>query len=193
MPWEKSFDVDGALTRAMHAFWANGYEATSMQDLVSATGVNRASLYATYGDKRAIFLSALRKYDRDVRRHMLAELARSDDPVGAIAAVFDRFIDQAGTEGTNWGCFLTNTALELAAHDQEIAGLVAFAQADLEAFFREQVAKGQVLGRLGDNHTAEELGKHLLASLLGLLVLIRSRPEPVFLNSIRDSALRLIE
>ncbi|MDE2570280.1 MAG: TetR/AcrR family transcriptional regulator [Sphingomonadales bacterium] len=193
MPWEKQFDVEQVLGRAMQAFWANGYDATSMQDLVTATGVNRASLYATYGDKREIFLSALRKYDREVRASMLTALAKSDDPVGAIATVFDRFIAQTETEGGNWGCFLTNTALELAPHDAEVAGLVAAAQMEIEAFFRDMVARGQAMGRFPTTRSADELGRHLLASLLGLLVLIRSRPDPQFLKSIRDSALRLFE
>lgn len=193
MPWEKQFDVEQVLTRAMHAFWANGYDATSMQDLVTATGINRASLYATYGDKREIFLSTLRKYDRDVRSSMLAELAERDNPADAIAAVFDRFIAQTETEGRNWGCFLTNTALELAPHDPEVARFVAAAQIEIEAFFRAMVASGQAMGRFTSTRTAEDLGRHLLSSLLGLVVLIRSRPDPQFLNSIRDSALRLIE
>lgn len=193
MPWEKQFDVDQVLGRAMQAFWANGYDATSMQDLVTATGVNRASLYATYGDKREIFLSALRKYDREVRTSMLTALAKSDDPVSAIATVFDRFIAQTEAECGNWGCFLTNTALELAPHDNEIARLVAAAQMEIEVFFREMVAKGQALGRLPARHSPEEMGRHLLTSLLGLFVLIRSRPDPQFLKSIRDSALQLID
>jgi TetR/AcrR family transcriptional repressor of nem operon len=193
MPWEKNFDVEAVLTRAMHAFWANGFDATSMQDLVSATGVNRASLYATYGDKRAIFLSALRKYDREVRQKMLAELATYDDPVTAISTLFDRFIAQAAVKGSNWGCFLTNTGLELAAHDQEISEFVANSQVEVEKFFRDQVVKGLACGRFTTRHTPDLLGKHLLASLLGFLVLIRCQPEPNFLNAIRDAALRLIE
>jgi TetR/AcrR family transcriptional repressor of nem operon len=58
MPWEKQFDVDEVLDRAMQVFWACGYEATSMQQLVERTGINRASLYATYSDKRTLFLAA---------------------------------------------------------------------------------------------------------------------------------------
>lgn len=63
MPWEKQFDVDDALTKAMHAFWARGYEATSIRDLVDRMGINRGSIYATFGDKRSLFIQALRHYD----------------------------------------------------------------------------------------------------------------------------------
>ena len=190
MPWEKNFDIDETLTRAMQTFWAHGYEATSMQDLVTATGVNRASIYATYGDKRALFLTALRKYDGEIRRRMLAELAETKTPAEAIAAVFDKFIGQTTVPQGNWGCFLVNTALELAAHDGEIAELVNAAQDEIEAFFLAMIRKGQQSGAFAADRDAKPLAHQALASLLGMLVMIRSRPEEEFLTAVRDGFLK---
>lgn len=190
MPWEKNFDIDATLTRAMQTFWAHGYEATSMQDLVTATGVNRASIYATYGDKRALFLTALRKYDGEIRRRMLAELADTKTPSEAIAAVFDKFIGQTSMPQGNWGCFLVNTALELAAHDGEIAELVNAAQDEIEAFFLAMIRKGQQLGAFAADRDAKPLAHQALASLLGMLVMIRSRPRREFLTAVRDGVLK---
>lgn len=189
MPWEKNFDIDATLTRAMQTFWAHGYEATSMQDLVAATGVNRASIYATYGDKRALFLTALRKYDGEIRRRMLAELAETKTPAEAIAAVFDKFISQTSVPQGNWGCFLVNTALELAAHDGEIAELVNAAHDEIEAFFLAMIRKGQQSGAFAADRDAEALAHQALASLLGMLVMIRSRPREEFLTAVRDGFL----
>lgn len=189
MPWEKNFDLDATLTRAMQTFWAHGYEATSMQDLVAATGVNRASIYATYGDKRALFLTALRKYDGEIRRRMLAELAETKTPAEAIAAVFDKFISQTSVPQGNWGCFLVNTALELAAHDGEIAELVNAAHDEIEAFFLAMIRKGQQSGAFAADRDAEALAHQALASLLGMLVMIRSRPREEFLTAVRDGFL----
>jgi TetR/AcrR family transcriptional regulator, transcriptional repressor for nem operon len=192
MPWEKNFDIDETLTRAMQAFWAHGYEATSMQDLVTATGVNRASIYATYGDKRALFLTALRKYDGEIRRRMLAELVETRTPSEAIAAVFDKFIGQTSVPQGNWGCFLVNTALELAAHDNEIAELVNVAQDEIEAFFLAMIRKGQQSGDFDPDRDAKPLAHQALASLLGMLVMIRSRPREEFLTAIRDGVLKTL-
>lgn len=189
MPWEKNFDIDATLTRAMQTFWAHGYEATSMQDLVAATGVNRASIYATYGDKRALFLTALRKYDGEIRRRMLAELAETKTPAEAIAAVFDKFISQTSVPQGNWGCFLVNTALELAAHDGEIAELVNAAHDEIEAFFLAMIRKGQQSGEFAADRDAKGLAHQALASLLGMLVMIRSRPKEEFLTAVRDGFL----
>lgn len=190
MPWEKNFDIDETLTRAMQTFWSHGYEATSMQDLVTATGVNRASIYATYGDKRALFLTALRKYDGEIRRRMLAELADTKTPSKAIAAVFDKFIDQTNLPKGNWGCFLVNTALELAAHDGEIAELVNAAQDEIEAFFLAMIRKGQQSGEFAADRDPKPLAHQALASLLGMLVMIRSRPKEEFLAAVRDGVLK---
>lgn len=190
MPWEKNFDVDLALTRAMQAFWAHGYEATSMQDLVTATGINRASIYATYGDKRALFLTALRKYDGEIRRRMLAELAETTPPAEAIASVFDKFISQTSLPQGNWGCFLVNTALELAAHDGEIAELVNAAHDEIEAFFLAMIRKGQQSGAFAADRDAKPLAHQALASLLGMLVMIRSRPKEESLTAVRDGVLK---
>lgn len=193
MPWEKSFDVDETLTRAMHAFWSQGYEATSMQDLVTATGVNRASLYATYGDKRALFVAALRKYDGEVRRRTLAHLAANLPPADAIRAVFDKFIDQTRSPGGNWGCFLVNTALELAAHDAELAAMVNAAEDEIEAFFLAMIRKGQARGEFAADGDAGAMAHQALAALLGVLVMIRSRPKAEYLHAVRDGVLKSLQ
>lgn len=192
MPWEKRFNIEETLTRAMQTFWSHGYEATSMQDLVNATGVNRASLYATYGDKRELFLTALKKYDREIRGRMLTELSNTTNPSQAIAAVFDKFIDQTRAVQENWGCFLVNTALELAPHDSDIAGMVNTAQDEIEAFFLAMIRKGQETGEFDSEADAEQLAHQVLASLLGMLVMIRSRPNENYLRAVRDGALKLL-
>ena len=192
MPWEKRFNIEETLTRAMQTFWSHGYEATSMQDLVNATGVNRASLYATYGDKRELFLTALKKYDREIRGRMLSELSNETNPSQAIASVFDKFIDQTRAVQENWGCFLVNTALELAPHDSDIAGMVNTAQDEIETFFLAMIRKGQEAGEFNSEADAEQLAHQVLASLLGMLVMIRSRPNESYLRAVRDGALKLL-
>lgn len=189
MPWEKQFDKQEVLGRALDAFWTNGYEATSMQDLVDCTGVNRGSLYATFGDKRALFLAALQAYD-DARRRMLSEFESRYNVRDAIRQVFQAFTNEVSKSGGTRGCFLTNTALELAAHDAEIRTIVASSQEDVEEFFARIIRKGKASGEIPERVKVAETARGLLASLLGVLVMVRSRPEPALLKSIVDEALR---
>ena len=193
MPWQKQFDVDQVLDKAMQAFWSRGYEATSMQELVTHTGINRASLYATYGDKHALFLAALRVYDDSLRHKRLADLESRYSPREGIRQLFLAFASQASGKGGNRGCFLTNTALELAAHDPEAGRIVAHAQKEIEAFFARMIRKGQAIGDVAARVKPAETASGLLASLIGLAVLTRSRPERALLQTIVEDAVRRLD
>lgn len=190
MPWEKNFDVAEVLNKVMNTFWARGYEATSMQDLVDSTGINRGSLYATYGDKHALFVAALNRYDDEMRQKLLAELEENFIPREAIARLFHAFLATLSESGGNRGCFLTNTALELAPHDRAVGNIVAHAQEQIEAFFVRMIKKGKESGEIPASVKTTEASRGLLASLIGFVVLMRSRPDRVLLKSVLDDALR---
>ena len=192
MPWEKQFDSDEVLGKAMQAFWAKGYEATSLQDLVACMGINRGSLYATFGDKRRLFLQALRRYDRLHRVDWVEGLCAGKAPKAAILAVFDGAIDMALRGGSRDGCLLVNTAQELSPHDPEVAAIVEASLAGMEAFFREKVGAGKVIGEIPDKVEATQAGRALLGLLVGLRVLSRSRPEPALLRALRRQAEEIV-
>ena len=139
MPWDKQFNTDDVLVKAMNAFWARGYESTSMQDLVACMGINRGSLYATFGGKRSLFIQALRRYDETHRAATVASLRKLDSPRQAIMAVFAGAIAAAIDNGSRDGCLLINTALELSPHDEEISAFVSDCLTDMENFFRDMV------------------------------------------------------
>ncbi|MGI9498647.1 MAG: TetR/AcrR family transcriptional regulator [Geminicoccaceae bacterium] len=188
MPWEKSFDTDRTLTKAMEAFWAHGYEATSMQDLVDCMGIGRGSLYATFGDKRSLFLQALRLYDRRHRRDWTARLAELPSGKSAIMAVFDGVIVSALDGGCRNGCLLMNTALELSPHDKEIGEIVRQCLIHMEQFFRRQLERAQAAKEIPAHLSPDETAKTLLALLVSLRVFTRARPEPDLLRAISAQA-----
>ncbi len=192
MAWKKQFDEEEALDRAMRAFWSRGYAATSVQDLVLSMGINKGSIYSTYGNKRSLFIKALRLYN-DKRKALLEDLERSDSSISAIRGLFQSRIDEIFTDSARLGCFLTNTALELAAHDAEIRDIVAQRQMEIEGFFRRMIERGQANGEISADLDAASTAQGLLASLFGILVLSRSRPEPSLLRSIADSAVAILE
>lgn len=192
MPWQKSFDQSEVLNKAMQAFWAHGYEATSMQDLVDCTGINRGSLYATFGDKRSLFIQALQKYDSEFRGAILPELEARASALEAIEGLLRVFAERLSQSDQVRGCFLTNTALELSMRDAEIRRIVAHAQSQVEAFFARMIARGQVAGEIGAGVDGERAASGLLASLIGLAVLARSRPEPALMDGVVEQALRAL-
>ena len=192
MPWEKNFDADDALTKAMQAFWSRGYEATSISDLVESMGINRGSLYATFGDKRSLFMRALREY-RAVHLHdWVAALARAHGPRAAIIAAFDRAVAAALGDGARDGCFLINTALELSPHDQEVAEFVGACLVEMETFFREMIEQAQAAGEIPDHVAPVETAGSLLGLFVAVRVFSRSRPEEPLLRSITRQAEQLL-
>ena len=193
MPWEKQFDVDQALGKAMQAFWAHGYAATSTQDLVETMGINRGSLYATFGNKRSLFIQVLRRYDAVYRQAWVEELAREGSPKEAIMGAFQAVIASVLEQGARDGCLLVNTALELSPHDAEISAVVAQALAEMESFFGRMIEQGQASGEIPDRIDATETARALLSLFIGLRVLSRSRPEDSLLRSIAHQAEALLQ
>ena len=188
MPWEKSFDTERTLTKAMEAFWARGYEATSMQDLVDCMGIGRGSLYATFGDKRSLFIQALRLYDHRHRRDWTERLAELPSGKSAILAAYDGVIASVLDGGCRNGCLLMNTALEMSPQDDEIGEIVSQCLVHMEMFFFEQLERGKADGEIPVDLASDETAKTLLALLVSLRVFARARPEPDLLRAISSSA-----
>ena len=106
-----------ALAAAMSAFWKKGYEATSMSDLTEATGLHKASLYQTFGDKHQLFVSALKLYFNKIAKAQKDSRNGEEDPIKAIKASVNSTIDQCA-EGK--GCLAVNSLIEVAPFDAEI-------------------------------------------------------------------------
>lgn len=192
MPWEKNYSEPDVLDRAIAAFWSRGYEATSMSDLVAATGINRGSIYSAFTDKHTLFVRALKHYDKHHRSDFLGTLAAKLGPRDAILAMFQSAIDAAIEGGDRSGCLLVNTALELSAHDEEVEAVVRNSFEELEGFFCSMVEAGQEAGTVAVGRNADDTAKALLALFLGLRVLARSRPEkPVFTAISKQAAMLL--
>lgn len=193
MPWTKQYDETKVLERAMAAFWAHGYEATSVNDLVLATGINRGSLYAAFTDKRTLFVRALRHYDELYRKDFLSTLADEHPPKAAILEAF-RAVIAAGKSGRDRkGCLLVNTALELSPHDPEIDRLVRTSLAKVERFFRSMIEAAQRDGAIRKQVPAEETAKRLFGLFVGLRVIVRSRPEKALLDAALGQAEALLQ
>ena len=116
----KSFDPDDALDEAMRAFWRRGYAATSIHDLTEAMGINKFSLYSTFGDKRAVFLAALDRYTKRVVGTMLADLEAPEAGLAEIRQYFEIIVGGATRSHEVCGCLMTNSGIELAPEDAEI-------------------------------------------------------------------------
>lgn len=192
MSLSKHFDTEDALEKAMQTFWAHGYEGTSVQDLVDNMGIDRGSLYATFGDKRQVFRAALQRYDDYYRKAWVNGLAGAMAPRAVILTIFEDGIAAALGTKAREGCLLVNAALELSPQDPEIGHVVANAFAEMEDFFRAMIRAAQADGSIPRRIVAAEAAAGLLSLFLGLRVLARANPKPAMLRAIKKQAEALI-
>ena len=188
MPWEKNFDANEALTKAMHAFWSRGYEATSISDLVECMGINRGSLYATFGDKRSLFIQSLRQYSAVHLHDWVAALTEAHGPREAIIAAFERAVTTAVEDGSRDGCLVINTALELSPHDEEVSEFVDNCLVEMETFFRDRIEQGQAAGEIPGHVAPVDTARALLGLFVAIRVFSRSRPKGPLLRSLANQA-----
>ncbi len=174
MPLDKQFDVDEALDRALETFWAQGYESTSMDDLLKQMGINRGSFYDTFNSKHDVLIDSLKRYDREYRRADLRASAVGRGPREAILSLFKAMAEgNRGPHGKH-GCFLVNSALEMAPKDDQVAKIVRSGFRDTEKFFAGLLEQGQSSGEISGELDPEETARVLTCQLLGLMVLVRS-------------------
>ncbi|MDF1751054.1 MAG: helix-turn-helix domain containing protein [Alphaproteobacteria bacterium] len=183
----RSFDPESVLEKAMQAFWAYGFEATSIEDLVASTGINRASLYGTFGDKRAIFLKA---FDAYIRTQFIAGLDQATQKGSvrpALQAQFDQLIARAA-DGRSIGCFITNTIAEFGSRDEAVLAQVRIALAGVENALDRLLRRGQQTGEVPADADARARARLVLAAMQGLQVISKVNPDVRALRQIADQA-----
>ena len=189
----KEFDREEVLDRAIDAFWARGYEATSVQDLVDSMGINRGSIYATFGDKHRLFLEALDRYEEAFHTKMLEVLRGPSSPRKGIERVFDAVIRECACDSGKRGCLLTNSAVELSGHDRETAARVQMNLSRLETAFEETLCSAKEIGEIGAQHDPKALARFLTSSLQGLRVMSKAWPDRVVLRDVAEVTLSALD
>ncbi|MEV4432493.1 TetR/AcrR family transcriptional regulator [Streptomyces sp. NPDC049585] len=189
----KEFDPDAALQSALELFWQRGYEATSMADLVAHLGIARASLYATFGSKHALYLKALERYGEQQDPRLTEELSRPGPALPAVRALVRRFAAEAGCASGRRGCFVTNTAVELGPHDPAAARLVEACWDALEGLLISALTRARAQGELPQDSDPAALARMLLVFLQGLRVAGKTGSRPGLLHDAAEQILTLLD
>jgi TetR/AcrR family transcriptional regulator, transcriptional repressor for nem operon len=189
----KEFEHDVVLDRAMRVFWSRGYEATSIQHLVDRMGIQRGSLYDTFGDKRALFFAAIERYDRSVTAKLVAVLDGPASGKESIRGFFRLKVELALERRRPRGCLVTNSAAELASRDRATATRVGAVLAKIEAAFHRAVVRAQQAGEIDRTRDPRALARFLTSSAQGLSVMATTFPERAVLEDIVSVILAALE
>ena len=190
MARHKEFDREVVLSKAMDTFWYQGYEGTSIQDLVKSMGINRGSLYDTFGDKRSLFLAAIAHYDETVVQNVIAHLEAPNASQPEIIALFESVAD--GVQDRR-GCLITNTVVELCPHDPETARRISGNLKRIERAFYVALKRAQEKGEVSGDRDIGILASFLLSSLQGLRVTSKIHPDPQYLRGIVQFVVSALE
>ncbi|QMV44063.1 TetR/AcrR family transcriptional regulator [Cohnella cholangitidis] len=189
----REFDEQKALDAAMHLFWEKGYEATSLSDLTSRMGIQRPSIYSVFGDKKQLFEAALRNYTQLHASNVRAQLNKPRSVKEAFRSFFEGVVAKGFDDDVHRGCFCINTMVELAPHDAKFEILTREHQMYLSAIFQETINLGIRSGEIKKETNAAALAQTLVVSLVGLTVMMKSRPDRSFIDNTVDTTLKLIE
>ncbi|WP_242311013.1 TetR/AcrR family transcriptional regulator [Bacillus cereus group sp. BfR-BA-01331] len=184
----REFDKEKALDAAMQLFWEKGYAATSLSDLTAKMEIQRPSLYAAFGDKEGLFEAALRRYTNLHAASIRTKLQKEQSVKEAIRIFFENMVEEEYKKESNKGCFCINTMVEIAPHNEKFEVLTREHQMYLSVIFQELIAKGIQSGELKSDVNAKALAQTLVTSLIGLTVLMKSRPK----RSVIDNSVCII-
>jgi TetR/AcrR family transcriptional regulator, copper-responsive repressor len=165
----RQYDPEQALAKATEAFWKHGYAATSLDDLVAATGMNRPSLYAAFGDKRDLYLKTLTRYQQQSRA-IGAQIIADDPPLRVFLkrfyeAAFDIYLT-SGDEAR--GCYSISTAPAQAVTDPAVRDFLAASIGGTDAFLAKQIAKARERGEVpsaADPHALAQIATAALHTI----------------------------
>jgi len=188
----KAFNEEYVIDKAVEIFWAKGYEATSLQDLVNAMGIQRGSLYATFGSKQQLFLKSLKRYSITVVKKLLEILESKPSALESIELFFAQLVEHLLTAGELRSCLITNSAIERGLRDEETKQQVLKLLNALENGFYKALLKAKENGELSTELDLKVVAHYLTSSMQGLLVMGKVCSERQVLEGINKITLSIL-
>jgi TetR/AcrR family transcriptional regulator, transcriptional repressor for nem operon len=193
MARHKEFDRDEALHKAMEVFWSRGYEAASVGELVRHMGINRQSLYDTFGDKQALYLQALDRYREVEGRKMFELLERPGSVKKALRLLFEGVVSGSLCGGERRGCFVGNAMSERAGRCPETAARACGQLAAAEEAFYRTLLRGKREGEIEGGRDLRAVARFLYSSLQGLQLMSKATRDRKTLEDVVRVTLSVLD
>lgn len=169
----RAFDASIVLDALVQLFWEQGYEATSLRDIVEATGLSKSSLYNAFGPKDQLFAQALNRYV-DCRVAMISEpLVHGNRGLEDLSLLLDVLWSEVEKEGDHRGCLAVNTSTELGQRDERVVDVGRRYRSSLRAALHAAFTRAGQLGEIEPAQT-EHYTSVMVSFLLGTAVMVRS-------------------
>jgi TetR/AcrR family transcriptional regulator, transcriptional repressor for nem operon len=193
MPRTKEFNPDDAIEKAMQVFWHKGYEATSMEDLLTAMDLNRGSLYDTFGDKRTLFLRVVDRYCTVLVGPKFSLLDQPGPALPALRRFIEEMIESGLADPQRRGCLIANTVMELSPHEKEIAGTLRRILKLVEDTFFNVLSRAQQQGELKRDKDPRTLARFLATMMQGTIVMIKAGSSADVVKQTAETAFSIVD
>ena len=187
----REFDTSAALDTAMMVFWEHGYEATSFNDIVKATGVSRYGLYDEFDSKKGLYLASLRHYFNQMMGGEMNSITHPDATIADIRSMFDNLIAMHES-GMEHGCMFCNAANEMAQQDEEVAELVRECFFEIKRYFAQAIQNSVDAGELPKDTDVETISVMILGLMQGGATFIRVGMPLDMIHRYMHSALNVL-
>jgi TetR/AcrR family transcriptional repressor of nem operon len=192
MPRVKTFNESEVLTKAMNLFWKQGYSATSVQDLVSHLGINRASLYDTFGDKEKLFKKSFELYRKSNNERLIHFFESRKNVKEGFSELFANAVQEAITDKDKKGCFVVNTITELIPNDESVLEILESNKKDIETVFFNYLKRGKEDGQLKTVQDLKPIASLFYTLYNGIRVVAKVRPNKKQLTDSINVALSVL-
>jgi len=189
----KAFDEKEVLTKAMHLFWKQGYSATSVQDLVSHLGINRASLYDTFGDKEKLFLKAFEQYRRTNMEGINLFFQHEKNVKQGFKKLFETAAEESISDVDKKGCFVVNTTTELIPGDEGLVNILNENRINFINIFHSYLQKGELEGQFSAGKDLKSIASLLYTYYNGLKVVAKIKTNRTDLINSANLILSLLD
>ncbi len=188
----KKFDEAAGLQKAMDVFWKKGYAGTSISDLTTSMEINAPSLYATYGDKHKLFVTALQAYLQSQYEWMRQAVSEQKPVREIIRYLLATLIDSTLEDPERRGCFMVNTITEMANQDTQVFRIAADNENHIRSVLAELIRKGQASGEVAADKNADMLASFLYINFMGIRVIAATNNDKKHLHSALNAVLSAI-
>ena len=192
MPRPKEFDRETALKGAVQVFCNCGFEGTSTEDLLRGMGISRQSMYDTFGDKRALYLEALRHYIAERVAIQIGILSAEASALKGLEAALNAAAI-AGSQGASSGCMGIGAISEFGRSDHEIASLIDTAERTLLSALQHRINDGKSRGEISADVNTQAGAEFVMATFSGIKLAARGGASPQTLRNIAQMAIRSLK
>ena len=193
MPRAANFNREEIIEKAMNVFWEKGYHGTSMQDLVDATGLNRSSIYNSFGSKKSLYRTTLKQYEEASNKSFRQILLRANCPLGAIRKMLELAANKSSSDEEGRGCYITSCKIEMAQTDVQLRNWLGKNQENGISLFRELIEQGQEEGVINKAEDSDSYAFLIYNTFQGLRITGILEEDRKSMDRIIENTVKILE